>query len=756
VSWIDAFYSPVPSLLISAGLLAVVCFLAWRGTGRKVALAICILLFARYMLWRGLYTLNLQDGLSIGISVVLFLAETYGFVQFLLFSYQAWSPMDRESPPIETYPSVDIMIPVVDEPLYILKRTLVGCLAQDYPSDLLRVYVLDDGQREEVNSLAAELGVSYLSRAERVNAKAGNLNEALKRSSGELVAVFDVDHVPYPNFLKRTVGFFADEDVAFVQTAQDFYNPDIFQRSVAPGRTVHNEQDLFFQTLQSGRDRHNSAFFAGSSGLLRRTALEEIGGFQVETITEDIHTSLLLHAKGHKSCYLNEALAFGLMPETFEAHTRQRARWATGTAQMLMRENPLFMRGLSLPQRLDYFGSVHYFFFGLPRIIFLIAPLSWLIFSIPALKADTGALINFFFSAYLGSILALQMVSRNTRNAFWSDVHETVMCFAVTAAAFVGLASANKSRTFEVTPKGRRSETKSYASVSAAGWHVAVFGLLIFGIANGVMQWYGPSPPAGLSISLWWASFNLVLVTAAILPAREQPQLRNFMRRSRRIPCSILDESHQTDAEILDVSESGAALRIPTPWFSLQKDVRIAFNAEEDELLTVNGTIVRQELEPTGKATIGVRFGDLDERNIRALVSKSFSSSDSHRKNATVGDGVFSSLWSLLSVLSRFRERLQPSRRLAPRLPRAKACRLEIGGTVLRGTIRDISFAGVSAIFPGRHDVGSQACALSIEDVGLTVSPIESFERSGETLVRFRVESISKGAPTWQAWHQPS
>jgi cellulose synthase (UDP-forming) len=490
--------------------------------------------------------------------------------------------------------------------------------------------------------------------------------------------------------------------------------------------------------------------------LLRRTTLEEIGGFQVETVTEDIHTSLLLHAKGYKSCYLNEALASGLMPENFETHATQRARWATGTAQMLMRNNPLFMRGLTFSQRLSYFGSIHYFFFGLPRIIYLIAPLSWLIFSIPALKADTSELINFFFSAYIGSVLALQIVSRNTRNAFWSDVHETVMCFAVAAAAFVGLTSGNKSREFVVTPKGRRSEKRSYASVSAAGWHVAVFGLLIFGISNGMMQWYAPSPPPGLSISLWWASFNLVLVTVAILPAREQPQLRNFVRRAGRIPCLLLDESSQTDAEILDVSESGAALRIPAPWYSLQKHIRIAFKAEEDELLTVNATIVRQELDETGEATVGVQFGDLDDRTIQALVSRSFVSSNSHRLDASAGAGVFSSLWSLLSVLSRFRERLQPSRRLAPRLSRAKACRLEIDGMVLQGTIRDVSFAGVSAVFPGRHDVRSQACSLSIEDVGLTVSPIESFNRGGGTLVRFRVESISKGASKWQAWHQPS
>ena len=742
--------------MVSVSLLAVVCFLIWRGVGRKFVLATCIVLFTRYMLWRLLYTLNLDDGLSIGISLTLFLAETYGYFQLLLFSYQAWSPTDRQSPPIETYPSVDIMVTVVDEPLYILKRTLIGCLALDYPKDLLEIYVLDDGQRQEVKSLATELDVSYRSRPDRSHAKAGNLNEGMKHSSGEVIAVLDVDHVPMANFLKKTVGFFADEDVAIVQTAQDFYNPDIFQRSVAPGRNLYNEQALFFQTLQPGRDRHNSAFFAGSSGLLRRTALEEIGGFQTATITEDLHTSLLLHAKGYKSCYLNETLAFGLMPETFEGYTKQRARWAMGTSQVLVRDNPLFLRGLTYSQRVDYYGAIHYFFFGLPRIIFLIAPISWLIFSIPPLKADTAALIIFFFSAYAGSVLAIQMISRNTRSAFWSDVHETVMSFAVTHASIAGLFSARKKPAFEVTPKGGRSEARSFARPSAVGWHVGLIGLLVFGVASGVRQWFGPNPTPGLAISLWWASFNSVLLIAAIMPARAQRQVRKFIRLARSLPCRIMDGSVYTDAKILDVSESGVALWIPAPRYALENDIHIAFGADGDEPLILKGAIVRQELEPSGGATVGVQFEDLDDLTTRALVTESFSSPDPQGDEAISGTGVIGSLGALFSVLSRLRERLEPSRRRTPRLPFAKTCQLEFEGAVLQATTWDISFAGVSVVLPGKHEMRPETCVLSIEDVKLTVTPIESVVRRKETLVRFRIETIENGEPTWQAWHQLS
>jgi hypothetical protein len=138
------------------------------------------------------------------------------------------------------------------------------------------------------------------------------------------------------------------------------------------------------------------------------------------------------------------------------------------------------------------------------------------------------------------------------------------------------------------------------------------------------------------------------------------------------------------------------------------------------------------------------------------LITGLFSSSDAQRDPGTTEIGAFDSFWSLISVLSRLSEKLRPSRRRTVRLPLEKACRLQFEGTVLPGTTRDISFAGASAVFPGIHEVRSQHCTLSIEDVELTVSPTESVSRGDETLVRFRVETITKGEPKWQAWHHPS
>jgi cellulose synthase (UDP-forming) len=152
---------------------------------------------------------------------------------------------------LTNYPTVDIFVPVVHEPLDILRRTLIGCINQQYPKDRYRVYVLDDGQRDEVHRLAISLTRKYLRRPNRLHAKAGNLNHALQHTNGEIIAIFDVDHVPTKDFLHDTVGLFQDEKVALVQTPHHFYNPDIFQKNLQIEGVLKNEQALFYRVLES-------------------------------------------------------------------------------------------------------------------------------------------------------------------------------------------------------------------------------------------------------------------------------------------------------------------------------------------------------------------------------------------------------------------------------------------------------------------------------------------------------------------------
>ena len=236
---------------------------------RWVGMALSGAASLRYLTWRLTYTLSFNDPVSGIFSVLLFAAEIYTVVMLFSGHFQAFRPIRRTSPEMPSdarWPSVDVYITTLDESVDVVRRTAVGCRAMRY-GGRKKVWVLDDGSRVEMRRLAEQLGIGYLSRKDRRAAKAGNLNEAMARTSGELIAQFDADHVPVRSFLEETVPFLvADDNLAFVQTPHQFQNSDIYQRNLAVGSQVANEQDLFFRVLQPGADFWNAAYFCVAKG----------------------------------------------------------------------------------------------------------------------------------------------------------------------------------------------------------------------------------------------------------------------------------------------------------------------------------------------------------------------------------------------------------------------------------------------------------------------------------------------------------
>jgi cellulose synthase (UDP-forming) len=299
-----------------------------------------------------------QEGLLDLLFVSLLLAaESYAFVTMVLGYFQGIRPLERKPTAlpraIELWPSVDVLIPTYNEPLSIIKPTILSAKNIDWPKDRLRVYVLDDGRRPEIRDFAEQCGVGYITRADNSHAKAGNLNHALKQTAGEFVAVFDCDHVPTRSFLQLTMGgFLQDPKLGLVQTPHHFYTRDPFERNLGTGGKVPNENELFYGVTQPGNDFWNTAFFCGSCAVLRRSALEDVGGVAVETVTEDAHTSLRMQRRGWNSSYINIPQAAGLATATLRHHVTQRTRWARGMTQILRLDNPLLGKGLRLAQRL--------------------------------------------------------------------------------------------------------------------------------------------------------------------------------------------------------------------------------------------------------------------------------------------------------------------------------------------------------------------------------------------------------------------
>ena len=746
---LNHFYSTSVAVPLSLLALAAIALLSWRKKGHQIILALTLFLYARYLLWRGLYTLNTGDWESLLVSWTVYTAEAYAFVQIVLFAYHAWSPLERQPVPLRRYPNVDIFVTVVDEPLAILRRTLIGCINQDYPKDRYRVHVLDDGQRDEIRALAKSLNCGYIRRADRQHAKAGNLNHALQETSGEIIAIFDVDHVPTSSFLKDTVGFFQDEQVAFVQTPHHFYNPDVFQKNLQLEGTLKNEQSLFYRVLQSGRDRHNSAFFAGSCGLFRRRVLLEIGGFRTETVTEDIHTSMVIHAKGYRSCYLNKVLAVGLMPESFESSMKQRIRWAMGHVQIFFQTNPFTMRGLTFPQRIGYFASIFYFLHGVPRIVCLIAPLFALLLGIIPVTADVPSLVNFFGSYYLGTLVMLRTVSRGTRNAFWSDIYETAGSVALSWATLKTAIRPLKKRPFVITPKGVAQDRRGFSRFSYILPHLIIMGLLIVGLVTGVRLWIAKVPLPGLEISLFWGAVNLILVGVAILSAAEAPEWRKTFRIRHRLPCQLVRGTERLNGIVKDINETGALIRVNKQLLKGDGQILCIVKDRVGHRLTVNGRICRQEQVSSNAVEIGLKFIDVDERTADLLIVAAFCDSRAWNQ-PEVEPGIFQSLWSLLRVFRKLVKTSRVSHRGDLRLPYRENCLLVLPGRSLKGTVAEISATGLSVNFPGTVDLIGETGTLYVESVVLKVHRCWTMQCEGTVVAGFTIEQVDKGADQWQ------
>lgn len=387
-------------------------------------------------------------------SWALYLAEIYGLAAAILHIFMCWRLTVREAPAPVPGITVDVFVPTYNEPTELVRRTLLAARNMDYRHE---TWLLDDGNRPEMKTLAERLGVRYLARTDNKHAKAGNLNNALAHSSGEMIAIFDADHAPQKRFLTRTLGYFADQRVAFVQTPQDFFNLDSYQhRLKASGKKLWTEQSLFFKIIQRGKDYWNAAFFCGSCAVVRRSALLEVGGFATETVTEDLHTSLRLHKAGYRSIYHAESLAFGIAPGNVAPFLKQRVRWGQGAMQVLKKENIFFTSKLTVAQRLNYLASIMTYFDGWQKGLFYFAPAFVLLTGILPIAADGWVFLCWFIPYYLLSAWIFEEIARGYGGTIYIEQYNFAR-FAAFAWATLGLFRNNLK--FVVTDKSLSRES---------------------------------------------------------------------------------------------------------------------------------------------------------------------------------------------------------------------------------------------------------------------------------------------------------
>lgn len=521
---------------------------------RRTACVAAGLIGCFYVTWRALATLN-HDALWFAIP--LWLAEAYGLVASTLFYYAVWDTTPPHRPEDGVQRTIDVFIPSYNEPVWMVRRTLVGALAMRRPHT---TWLLDDGRRPEMEALARELGCGYITRGDNAGAKAGNLNNAMRLTGGELIAVFDADHVPLPDFLDRVAPYFADERLAFVQTPQEYYNVDSFQHlGTRAGRGAWHEQSLFYRVIQPGKSRRNAAFFCGSCGVIRRAALDEVGGFATETITEDLHTSMRIHARGWKSLYHNEVLALGLAAQTATPYHLQRLRWGQGTMQALRREGVWRLRGLTLHQRVNYFASALHYFDGVQRLMFYIAPALAVSTGILPIHADPAPFAAAMVGYYGTSFVAFKLSGRGYAMFLATEVYHMVR-FYTYIRALAGLVVRRRLR-FNVSPKASLGRPGLRSFLPSAIVAVYVGAGVAGGIARYAMGHVGNAP--AFFVNLAWCAWTAGLAMAAVRLSQRKVDFRSIPRSPAGLPVRWATAGAHGVGVLADVSELGAAVILP-------------------------------------------------------------------------------------------------------------------------------------------------------------------------------------------------
>ncbi len=380
-------------------------------------------------------------------------------------------------PPPGPDPEVDVFVPVYDEPVGVLEPTLRA--ARDLDGNP-RVWLLDDGKRDELAHLADRLGVGYLRRPGNDGAKAGNINHALARTDAPFVAVLDCDHVPLPGFLRETIPHVSRPDVAFAQTPQ--YYANAHEHPVAAA--AWGQQSLFFGPIAVGKDAADAMFCCGTNVVFRRDALESVGGFPTDSVTEDFELSIGLHERGWRSVYVPEVLAVGLGPVDMAGYVSQQLRWARGCLSAMPR---IVRSSLSPGRRLQYLLSSGFFLTGWTFLVYMAMPVLRLLTGAQPIATAGADQFLLAFLPYFG--LALATLAATGSGAYGYDAYSLLFAnWWVHVSASIAVLRGQPGR-FVVTPKDGDAGRQPRAVVPA----LVCIGVLLAVAAYGLTRDRSPA-----------------------------------------------------------------------------------------------------------------------------------------------------------------------------------------------------------------------------------------------------------------------
>jgi len=434
-------------------------------------------------------------------------------------------------------PAVDVVIATYNEPLAVLEKTVIGALALDWHD--VRVWVADDGRRAWLKDWCIAKGAGYIIRPDNAHAKAGNINHALEKTDAPFMAVLDADFVPQQNWLMRAMGFFEAENVGIVQVPHSFYNHDPLQQNLAMRDAIPDDQRFFFEAIMPGRDGWDAAFCCGSNGIIRREAMDAVGGkLPGGSITEDMLLTLVMLRKGYITRYLNEPLAYGLAPESMTAFFVQRARWAQGGIQLLFLKDGPLGPGLRQRQRL-FFLPTAWASQALMLLLALVSPLVFLFLDVPPLVGVTAESALFFLVpmvvAQMGGIVLL---GEGRYYPIATLVLGTFQSFKLLPVILKTLWQPH-GHAFKVTPKG----SDAVGGGMERGIFIACAMLMLATMAglviNALPDWRIVAQGALVPMVAFWGALNVVVLFLAAMLCIGRPSPRAEERFAINEPVAV-------------------------------------------------------------------------------------------------------------------------------------------------------------------------------------------------------------------------
>lgn len=488
----------------------------------------------------------IAGGIYLTASVMLFaFGANLARFSILVLLEKRSQPESEATSDRENLPLVTVQLPIYNE-LFVAERVIAAAVALEYPRDRMQIQVLDDSTDETSELVAVQVtraraegtNIVHLRRDARLGFKAGALNEGLKKTGDEFVAVFDADFVPRTDFLTRVLPGFDDENVAFVQARWGHLNAEQSPLTRLQALAI----DAHFMVEQSARGRLGYWFnFNGTCGVWRVEAIRDAGGWSGDTLTEDLDLSYRAHLRGWTGRYLESVVAPGELPMHISSFRRQQHRWARGSIECAVKHMREIWRS-EITAGTKFQASAHLGAYGVHLLLLLLTLLYPAVVLLSEHSPWTHALIGFAHVLALGSAApALFLLAGQKRlGRRWPRSIPSVMLLVVVGSGLmlntaraVAAIWLHPNAGFERTAKFGHRTGSADAPVEKGRYRLSLDPIVIWEIALGIYSlacaWFA-FHHSNIGVTIYAAIFGIGLLAVAGLTIQQHLKLWVTMR----------------------------------------------------------------------------------------------------------------------------------------------------------------------------------------------------------------------------------